>query len=230
VGAWQAASMLIGMEIILPGPAETLARTGRLLASPGFEADVVATIARGLAGFAFSAVAAVGLGVAAGRSETLFVMLQPAVGLVRATPVMSIILLAMIWFQTDGMPVFVSFLMCFPVLYGNVVEGIRALDRDLVDMARAFGVRRLRVFGGLYLPAILPFLVAGFSATLGLSWKVVVAAEVLGQPVRAVGSRLQDARVMLDTAGVFAWTVVALALAAVTEGLLRVVARRLGSR
>jgi NitT/TauT family transport system permease protein len=230
VTAWQAASWLARLEIILPGPAATLARLQGVLSSRGFVADVLATVTRGILGFAVSAVAALALGVAAGRSERVFVLLQPAVALVRATPVMSVILLAMIWFRTDGMPVFVAFLMCFPVLYGNVVEGIRSLDRDLVDMARAFRVRRRRIFGSLYLPAILPYLVAGFSATLGLAWKVVVAAEVLAQPARAVGSRLQDARVMLDTAGVLAWTVVALLLAAATEGLLRGVARRLGSR
>jgi NitT/TauT family transport system permease protein len=230
LGLWQAASSLIGLEIILPGPAATLGRLRLLIVSPGFAADVLATVTRGLCGFGLSAAAALALGVAAGRSDTVFAALQPAVGLLRATPVMSVILLAMIWFQSDGMPVFVGFLMCFPVLYGNVVEGIRSLDRDLLDMARVFRVRRRRILTSLYLPAILPYLVAGFSSTLGLSWKVVVAAEVLAQPVRALGSRLQDSRVMLDTAGVLAWTAVALLLAAATEGLLRVAARRLGSR
>ena len=200
-GLWQAASMLIGLEIILPGPAATLVRVTRLLESPGFAADVLATVTRGLIGFGLSAAVALALGVATGRSDALFVLLQPAVGLVRATPVMSVILLAMIWFHTEGMPI-VAFLMCFPVLYGNGVEGIRSLDRDLVDMARAFQVRRRRIFTGLYLPSILPYLVAGFSATLGLSWKVVVAAGVLGQPARAVGSRLRDSKVMLDTVNV----------------------------
>ncbi len=230
VGLWQAASAIIGLEIIMPGPVATASRAAGLLVSPGFAADVLATVTRGLIGFAISALLALSLGVAAGRSEALFAMLQPAVGLVRATPVMSVILLAMIWFRTEGMPIFVGFLMCFPVLYGNVVEGIRSIDRDLVDMSHAFRVRRGRIFRGLYLPAILPYLVAGFSATLGLSWKVVVAAEVLGQPARAIGTRLQDARVMLDTAGVLAWTVVALVLAGATEGLLRVAARRLSYR
>lgn len=225
---WQVVSSLIGLEIILPGPAATLARLRRLVVSPGFAADVLATVSRGLLGFALSAAAALVLGVAAGRSATVFVALQPAVALVRATPVMSVILLAMIWFRTDGMPVFVAFLMCFPVLYGNVVEGIRSIDRDLVDMAHVFRVRRRRILTALYLPAILPYLVAGFSSTLGLSWKVVVAAEVLAQPAVAVGSGLQESRVMLDTSGVLAWTAVALLLAAATEALLRAAARRLG--
>ncbi len=227
---WQAVSSLIGLQIILPGPAATLERLRRLLFSPTFAADVLATVTRGLLGFALSAAAALVLGVAAGRRPAVFALLQPAVAVVRATPVMSVILLAMIWFRTEGMPVFVAFLMCFPVLYGNVVEGIRSIDRDLVDMAHVFRVRRRRILTALYLPAILPYLVAGFSATLGLSWKVVVAAEVLAQPARALGSRLQESRVMLDTAGVLAWTAVALLLAAATEGLLRAAARRLSAR
>ena len=229
IALWQAVASLIGLEIILPGPGATLARLRLLLASPGFMADVAATVTRGLIGFGISAAAALTLGVLAGRSMVAFVALQPLVALLRATPVMSVILLAMIWFRTEGMPIFVAFLMCFPVLYGNVVEGIRSLDRDLVDMAHVFRVRRARILASLYLPAILPYLVAGFSSTLGLSWKVVVAAEVLAQPGHAIGTRLQDSRVMLDTSGVLAWTAVALLLSAATEGVLRVAARRLSN-
>ncbi len=230
VGLWQAVSSLIGLEIILPGPAATMDRLRLVMTSPAFAANVAATVTRGLFGFGLSAAAALALGVAAGRNSTVFVALQPLVALLRATPVVSVILLAMIWFRTDGLPVFVAFLMCFPVLYGNVVEGIRSVDRDLVDMARVFRVRRRRILTSLYLPAILPYLVAGFSSTLGLSWKAVVAAEVLAQPGRAIGTRLQDSRAMLDTSGVLAWTAVALLLAAATEGLLRIAARRLANR
>lgn len=198
-----------------------------ILVSPGFGVAVAATVVRGLLGFGLSVVAGVGLGAAAGLSRTLFRMLEPGMAVVRAVPVISVILLALIWFTSDAVPVFVCVLMTTPVLYGNVVAGIRAIDPDLVVMARVYRVSPVKIARDIYLPSILPHMVAGFSVSLGLTWKVVVAAEVLSQPLHAVGSNLQEAKVALETASVLAWTVVAVLLSGLSEGLLRHVERKL---
>jgi NitT/TauT family transport system permease protein len=168
-----------------------------------------------------------GLGCAAGLREGVARFLEPMVNVIRATPVISVILLALIWFRVDAVPIYVAFLMTFPVLYGNVVEGIRSTSAELVEMGVIYGVRRIRILREIYFPSLTPFVVAAFSNTLGLTWKVVVAAEVLSQPDSAVGTRLYDSKLNLDTAGVLAWTVVAILLASMSERILRVVQKRL---
>jgi NitT/TauT family transport system permease protein len=224
---WQGASWMVGLPIILPGPVATLGRLLQLVPSREFLGALGATIGRGCVGFLLSTAVGVVLGCAAGLSEGVARFLEPTVSVVRATPVISVILLALIWFRVDSVPVYVAFLMTFPVLYGNVVEGIRSTSSELLEMGTIYGVSRTRVLREIYLPSLAPFVVAAFSNTLGLTWKVVVAAEVLSQPERALGTRLYEAKLQLDTAAVLAWTVVAILLAALSERTLRAAQRRL---
>ncbi len=224
---WEGGAHLVGSTIILPTPEATLLALVRLVATSGFWSAVGATVLRGAVGFAVSFIAAVVIGVAAGASSVVRSGVSPLLTLLRATPVMSVILLALIWFQTNSVPVFVAFLMVFPILCGNVIEGVRNVDPGLLKMAKLYRVRRSRVIGGIYLPNTIPYLIAGLSSAVGITWKVVVAAEVLSQPLHAVGSGLQLAKYRLDTASVFAWTAVAVVLTAISEQLIERIDRRI---
>lgn len=214
---WEVAARVVASPIILPGPLATGERLARLALESGFYRAVGATVLRGLLGFSISLGAAVLLGVAAGVSRLVRTSLAPVLTVLRATPVMSVILLALIWFRTSWVPVFVAFLMVFPILCGNVTEGVRNVDRRLVHMAGVYGVRGMRIVREVYLPATVPYLVAGMSSAVGITWKVIVAAEVLSQPFHAIGSGLELAKYRLDTAAVFAWTIVAIVLTAWSE-------------
>lgn len=227
---WKVASLFVGQEIILPAPERTFEEFLRLIVSEGFRADLLATVSRGVAGFLISLAAGLVVGSLAGTFRAFGILVAPLLAVVRATPVMSVILLALIWFTSGTVPVFVAFLMAFPVVTSNVMEGFRTTDPRLVAMARSFRVSPERTFFQVRLPSLYPYLLAGASAALGLTWKVVVAAEVLSQPIHAIGTGLQDAKIDLDTAEVFAWTVVAVLLSAVSEALFRAVIRLSGRR
>ena len=73
----------------------------------------------------------------------------------------------------------------------------------------------------IYLPSLRPHLSAGLLTAFGLAWKSGVAAEVLCPPERAIGSRLQQAKLGLETADLFAWTLAIVTLSLALEGLLR---------
>ncbi|MFO8063487.1 MAG: ABC transporter permease [Spirochaetota bacterium] len=217
VAVWKLVSVLVGLEMILPSPEATLGRFMEIAVTPSFGASVSATVARGLSGFGIAAGAGLLFGGAAGLRPTVQNVLQPAVTIIRSTPVVAFILIALIWFDTAFVPVFVTVLMTFPVIYENIVEGIRAVDRRLVELCRAYRVGNRRMWFRLYLPSLFPFLASAGRTALGLTWKVVVAAEVLSIPELGVGSELQEARVMLETPRVFAWTAVAILLSALTD-------------
>ena len=224
---WEAAALLEHAQIILPSPLETLRKLGILLISEDFWSAVGATVLRGLVGFFISFLAGIAVGIASGASSLIRSAVSPLLTVLRATPVMSVILLALIWFAAGWVPVFVAFLMVFPIVCGNVIEGIRSTDRNLLDMARVYLIPQRRVVSGIYLPSIVPYLVAALSTSLGITWKVVIAAEVLSQPLHAVGTGLELAKYRLDTAEVFAWTAVAILLSALSEGALGWAERRI---
>lgn len=227
LGIWWFAAVIVGSEIILPTPGETIRSLLVIISNPNFWPSVVATTTRGLAGFFLSLVLGLMIGILAGLSKTARILIQPLMIVCRSTPVMSIILLALIWFKTNQVPVFVGFLIAFPVIFANVTEGIKSVDQKLVDMAHIYKVKKARVVFEVYLPAILPYLIAGISTAMGVGWKVVIAAEVLSQPKYAIGTNMNMEKIYLQTGGVFAWTIVALFLSYISETGIRLLQEKI---
>jgi NitT/TauT family transport system permease protein len=207
----------MGSSIILPTPEETVAEAFRLMGALNFWQSLGATLYRGITGFAVSFILGLAIGFPAGRYPLFTRFIQPYMTIIRSTPVLAIILIALVWFPTEAVPVFVAVLMAFPVVTQNVAAGIRAVNPGLVDMARAYKAGKRRMITGLYLPSLLPFLASGASSALGLAWRVVVAAEVLSQPFFGIGTGMQEAKLRLETPRVFAWTAAALLISWLTD-------------
>lgn len=216
----------MGKELILPPPERVFAEALVLYPSPRFLAALLGTFLRGLAAFGVSILAGAAAGLAAGLSPLVEAALAPLLTMIRATPVLALILVALLWFPSGAVPVFAAFLMAFPVMATSAAEGARAADPRLLEMARLFRVPRAAVFRKVRLPAAAPHLLAGAKSALGLSWKVVVAGEVLSQPLRALGTGMQDARVLLETPRVLAWAAATVALCGLTEWVFGRAARR----
>ena len=214
---WKIAAALMGTSVILPSPEETAAQALRLMAGSEFWRSLCATLYRGIAGFGISLVLGLAVGFPAGKRPLFQRFIQPYMTIIRSTPVMAVILIAIVWLPAETVPVFVAFLMAFPVITQNVAAGIRAVDPRLVAMAQVYKVRKHRMLSGLYLPALAPFLAAGASSALGLAWRAGIAAEVLSQPLWGIGAGMQEAKLRLQTPRVFAWTLAALAVSALAD-------------
>ena len=220
VAVWQGASMLVHSAILLPSPLQVAVRLGALAATPGFWSTISFSLLRIAGGFLLALITATVLAFAAGRFSLVEILLRPYVLAIKSVPVASFIILALIWLRSSQLSLFISFLMVFPVLYTNVLAGIRSADGQLLEMAQVFWVpwkRRVRM---IYLPAVEPFLLAGSATALGMSWKAGVAAEVIGVVGGSLGERLYDAKIYLMTADLLAWTVVIVALSAGFEKLI----------
>lgn len=226
---WYAASLLINRELYLPGPWPVLRRTGELALMPRFWGDVFISVGRVAAGFGLSAAAAVALGVLSGLNTTIHTLLSPLVTAIKATPVMSFIMIALFWFSSGKVPVFICFLMCFPVIWTHMVEGIRRVDPAYLELAQAFRVKRSVRIRRLYIPSLIPYFTPACLNALGYGWKVGVAAEVLSHPLRSIGGHLYEAKAYLDSTELFAWTLVVILLSLVFEKVFAAIMSRLDS-
>ena len=224
--AWQAASVCIGQKLILVSPLEVCGALLALLPTADFWQTAAFSAGRIIGGFLLALALAAVLALAAGRLRIVEILLQPYVTAIKSVPVASFIILALIWMRTAALPLFISFLMVFPILYTNVLAGLRSADGQLLEMARAFRVPWRRQLHSILLPAVEPFLLAGCAAALGMSWKAGVAAEVIGVVAGSLGERLYDAKIYLQTADLLAWTVVIVALSALFERLVLALLRR----
>ena len=205
---WQAGAAALGNELLLVTPVAVARRLCELIVTADFWATLGFLLALALAGILAALSAAVPF------IETL---LRPYVAAIQSVPVASFIVIAFLWLSARRLSTFIAFLMVFPVLYTNLLQGIRAADRNLLEMADVFRLSPGRRVRCIFLPALRPALFAGCRVALGLCWKAGVAAEVIGVVARSVGGKLYDAKAYLEIADLFAWTVVIVAVSALFE-------------
>ena len=219
LAVWQAAAMAIGQEVFLVSPVQALCTLVQLLPRADFWQRVGFSSGRILLGFVLGAVVSVVLAVCAARWSAADALLAPVMQLVKATPVASFIILALVWVRGSALSVLISFLMVLPVLYGAVRTGIAGADVQLLEMAAVFRLPPGRRLRAVWLPAVLPAFRQGCSVALGICWKSGVAAEVIGLPNGSIGDALYRAKITLSTGELFAWTFVIILLSAGFEKL-----------
>ena len=231
---WQGASMLFAAlwpngHLLLASPVSAALRLGELACTAAFWRAVGGSIAHIFGGFLLGCVLAAALAVLSARWRLVRELLAPLTAAVKAVPVVSFIILALVWLDGRDLSLFISALMVFPPVYLNVLAGIDSADRQLLEMAAVFRVPFRRQLRGIWLPQVLPYFRAACSLALGLCWKAGAAAEVIGLPGGTIGERLYTAKVYFQTPDLFAWTAVIVAVSAAFEKLfLRAVDRLAG--
>lgn len=216
VGLWWIVSFFYP-PIIVPSPVETAAKAYQLAVEGQLTKELAITVQRALIGFSFSLISGSLLGCFIGSYEKLYQFFKPMVTFLQTVPPISWILLAIIWMGFgSGAPIFVVIIATFPIFFFNAVQGVRHLPEHLLEMGRTFQVHRLRMIKDIYLPSLWPFISSAITICLGNSWKTIVMAELLSSN-SGVGAALSMARLQLETAEVFAWTMVIVLLGLITE-------------
>ena len=216
---WQGVSQVLGQEILLVSPVSVLRRLLELAVTADFWSSIAFSIIRIMGGFLLAALLGILLGALAAGVSPVRQLLKPAVLTIKSIPVASFVILVLIWVPSENLSVVISFLMVFPVIYTNVLNGIESTDRKLLEMAEVFRISLPRRIRYIYASQVLPFFRAGCSVALGLCWKAGVAAEVIGIPDGSIGERLYMAKVYLNTPALFAWTIVIVLISLVFERL-----------
>lgn len=228
---WHAVSLCVGSELVLVSPVKVVQTLFTVIFDPDFLKTVWYSAARILGGFFTALTLGTVLGWVASRFWVVETLLRPITAVIKATPVASFIILVLLWFSGKNLSVIISMLMVFPVIYMNVLEGIRSADKKLLEMAQVFRLSVGKKLLYIYLPAVAPFFVSACSVSLGLCWKSGIAAEVIGTPGGSIGAVFYQAKIFLQTSELLAWTVVVVAVSVAFEKLfmflLRLVLKKL---
>ncbi|MDR2602007.1 MAG: ABC transporter permease subunit [Spirochaetaceae bacterium] len=224
-GIWIWGAYVVGSALILPGPFSVFTQFIILLKSESFYRALCSSTFRLLTGLAISVPIGALAGLLAGLKPVARAFLQPFFTTIASTPVMAVILIAYLAFGSERTPIFTAFLMVFPVMASNTIEGMKSIDpkmKEVFDIYRISFIERLR---RLYIPALIPFMAGGLRSSISLGWKVVVAAEVLVQPVFSLGAGMQNAKANLETPELFAWTLSVITAAAISDAALNMCAK-----
>ncbi len=227
LAAWLIAAHAVDLELLLPSPVQVLRRLGELIVTQEFWLATAASFGRVLAG-ALAALLAGCLLAALGSLLPFFRRLMlPFLSVIKATPVASFILLALVWLERDILPAVMAALIVLPVIWGNLDTGIAAIDPGYKEMAKVYAIPPMRRLRRLYVPAVMPYFISACRATLGMAWKAGIAAEVLCTPPVSIGSNLYNTKVYLETTDLFAWTLTVILLSVGIEYILMALIERI---
>lgn len=207
LAAWMLVAALVAQPLILPGPGAVVAALLRLVCDGGTWAILAGSGARILGGLALATVCGGVLAGVSARSRAFARLVAPALSFVKATPVACVVVLLLIWLGSARVSIAAVFLMALPGVYFSLAEGLAQVDKPLEQMFRLHGVRGWRLFCAHTWREVLPFVLSCAKAVIGMSWKAGVAAELIGMAVGTVGERIYQAKLLIETADLLAWTV-----------------------
>lgn len=212
LAVWQVSAMLIGESLLLVTPIAVVKRLFSLFAEADYFTSVGYSFLRIVAGFLMGLVIGSLMASIAAKFHIAEIMFRPFISTIKSVPVASFIILCLIWLSMGTLSSFISFLMVLPIIYSNILQGIKSTDKKLLEMAEVFRVGLFRRIVFIYLPQLKPYLISACSVAMGLAWKSGIAAEVIGVSNGSIGEKLYEAKIYYTTADLFAWTLIIVVL------------------
>jgi len=223
---WHVASLVIGSAIVLVSPIDTFVRLLELARQGHFWHSIGFTLIRIVSGFVLALVVGILLAAFTSGRNFMYTLVLPAVNIIKAIPVASFAILALMWVGRANLSVFIAFVTVLPILYFNTYEGIKNTDPKLLEMSKIFNVPLPRVILKVYFPSVLPHVLSAAASGLGFAFKAGVAAELIGRVGNTIGFNLQVAQNFLLTADLLAWTVTIVLLSYVMEKIFLLCLKR----
>ncbi|OON94579.1 MAG: hypothetical protein ATN32_01465 [Candidatus Epulonipiscium fishelsonii] len=214
---WQISSSIINEPIFLPSPILVFSSLLELCTTQKFYQSIIFSFCNISFGCIMGILCGIFLAVIACKNAVVKYMLMPLMYTVKSIPVVSFIILILLWVSSSYLSIVISFLIVIPIIYTNVLIGIISTDKKLIEMAKLFNVNKLNVIKYIYALEVYPFFKSAVSVALGLSFKAGIAAELIGLPKNSIGENLYNAKIYLETANLFAWSIIIILLCIIFE-------------
>lgn len=218
--AWQLLSWQMAQPQLIPSFPDLIRALFRLVYSPGFLVSIGTTCLRACVGLLLSLAAASITAFLLNRSEAIRFLFMPWLSLLRSVPVISFILLALIFLNPEMIPLLIAFLTMYPLLTENLLKGLMNRRDSWKMLARQFHLNAWNRLFQINYPQLKPYLFSGLASAVGFGWRAIIMGEVLSQCVDGIGKRMKEAQVFIDVPELIAWTLVAIVLSWLTDKLI----------
>lgn len=218
--AWQLLSWQMAQPQLIPSFPDLIRALFRLVYSPGFLVSIGTTCLRACIGLLLSLAAASITAFLLNRSEAIRFLFMPWLSLLRSVPVISFILLALIFLNPEMIPLLIAFLTMYPLLTENLLKGLMNRRDSWKMLARQFHLNAWNRLFQINYPQLRPYLFSGLASAVGFGWRAIIMGEVLSQCVDGIGKRMKEAQVFIDVPELIAWTLVAIVLSWLTDKLI----------
>ena len=192
-------------DFLMPSPWHVATTLAGLFLTPSLLADTAASAARVVASVALAAVLGGALAVVPYRWPVADAIVRDRISpFLNSFPSVGWAILAMIWFgTTNAAVIFVEVAILTPFCLINILEGLKELDRELIEMGASFTRHGGRSFWKLVVPMLLPYVMTAIRISYGVAWKIALVAELFGVS-SGLGYLMLKAQIVSDAATVYA--------------------------
>ncbi|MBR4404345.1 MAG: ABC transporter permease subunit [Clostridiales bacterium] len=217
---WQVLSLVVNNAILLSGPVDTFKALIALGTEPSFYLSVGFTTGKILMGFLIGMLTGSVLSILSYKIKIVKDFLSPFVSVIKSIPIVSFIIIALIWAGSSYVTVIVSAIISFPIFYKNLLEGLLVTDPKMLELAQVYQMKPAKKLKYIYFPTISSHVRSAVSLAIGMAFRGGITAEVVGQPLRSIGNGLYLSKINLATPELLAWTLVAVISAFIIEKLI----------
>lgn len=214
---WQLVALIVGEELFVPSPLSVVTALYNLLLLAESWIIIFKSIIRVALGMLIATVLGIILACLTSKSKLLDKLFSPMISIIKATPVASFVILALIWLGSEMLPILICSLMALPLIWISVSDGIHAISKEDINVAKIFKFKTAKTIKIIYIPTIAPYFISASKTAVGLAWKAGVAAEVIAHTPLSIGKSLSNARIYYEIPDVFAWTVIVIILSMLIE-------------
>lgn len=223
---WWLASLIVGNKLILPGPFDSIRRMLYLFKSGIAVKAILISSFRIFLGLSLSIILGMILACLVYRLkiEDYF---EPAISLIRATPVVSFVLLVLFWTNPQTLVIVIVLTVSLPIFYESCLNGLYKQDKKLRELAEVFGLSKSKTFLYVSLEPIIESLTSAMIIGLGLGYKSGISAEVIAGAQGGIGDGLYSAKLVFESVEIFAWTMIVIIISGLLESGLKVLRKKI---
>lgn len=196
---------------------DTVESLAQLILSGDFWLSVAATLGRAFIGLIVSLLLAFPTALLMARYQEASLLLRPVLSVIRSVPVISFILIALIFLDPESIPLLIAFIVMYPLLTENLASGLKQLDKEKNSVAELFHIGTFNRYAMIVYPQLRPFLFSGLASAVGFGWRAIIMGEVLSQCRFGIGSGMKQAQSFLSLSELVAWTIIAVVISFILD-------------
>ena len=225
LGIWYAVSLAVDKEIFLPSPAAVCKSFAELAVTKDFYMSILISFKGVMLGFLIGVAGGILLSVLSFCCDYFEAFISIPIRIIRAVPVASFVILALLWLKSSALSVLISAMMVLPIIYSNILSALKQTDRKMLEFAKVYRLSALKKIRYIYIPSVINPLIAATSVAVGFAWKSGIAAEIIGLIRGSIGNELYKSKLYLETPNLFAWTICIIIVSVLCEKILTALLR-----
>ncbi|MGL4687100.1 MAG: ABC transporter permease [Fusobacteriaceae bacterium] len=224
---WEIISFLLNNEILFPSLKNVLLAFFSLLKKTNTYLSIFNTLNTLILSFTISFFIALVLAITVKKFNFLKYFITPYITIIKSIPTIALILIIIIWSNLSNVPFLIGIAISLGVLFDMLSSAISSVDLKLLKMSKVFSVSRYKILKNIYVPSIYYSICHGLHSIISLTFKVIIAGEVLAQLDNKIGGELFNEKNNLNTPYFFAWLLIVLIISFTLDVTIKFITKKM---